>query len=78
MNDEVDKAESESLPGFNFSIPKQLSGLESHLLNPKKTWKNANEYDAKSHELINKFINNFKQFDVSPAIRDAGPVIYKE
>ncbi|WP_342219988.1 phosphoenolpyruvate carboxykinase [Rickettsiella endosymbiont of Miltochrista miniata] len=77
LNDEVDKAESESLPGFNFSIPKQLSGLESHLLNPKKTWKNAKEYDVKAHELINKFINNFKQFDVSPAIRDAGPVIYK-
>jgi phosphoenolpyruvate carboxykinase (ATP) len=78
LSDEVGKTESEQLPGFNFSIPKHLSGIESHLLNPKKTWKNPKEYDLKAHELIDKFINNFKQFDVSQAIQNAGPVIYKE
>lgn len=78
LNDEVGKAESELLLGFNFSIPKQLPNIESHLLNPKKTWKNPKDYDVKAHELINKFINNFKQFDVSPVIRDAGPVSYKD
>jgi phosphoenolpyruvate carboxykinase (ATP) len=78
LSDEVGKAESELLSGFNFSIPKQLSGIESHLLNPKKTWKNPEEYDTKARELINKFINNFKQFDVSQAIQSAGPVIYTE
>ena len=76
MNDEVTKAESELLPGFNFSIPKHLSGIESDLLNPKKTWKNPKDYDLKAHELIDKFISNFKQFDVSLAIRNAGPVTY--
>lgn len=75
LSDEVDKAELERLPGFNFFIPKHLSGIESHLLNPKKTWKDPKEYDLKARELIDKFINNFKQFDVSQAIQNAGPAI---
>jgi phosphoenolpyruvate carboxykinase (ATP) len=77
LNDEVDKAELQQLPGFNFSIPKHLSGIENRLLNPKKTWIDSKDYDKKAHELINKFINNFKQFDVSLEIQNAGPVIYK-
>lgn len=75
LSDEVDKAELERLPGFNFSIPKHLSGIESNLLNPKKTWKDLKEYDLKARELVDKFINNFKQFNVSQSIRNAGPAI---
>ncbi|MFZ0219001.1 MAG: phosphoenolpyruvate carboxykinase [Candidatus Aquirickettsiella sp.] len=78
LSDEVCNAELELLPGFNFYIPKHLSGIESDSLNPKKTWKNPKEYDLNAHELINKFINNFKQFDVSQVIRNAGPTIYLE
>lgn len=78
LSDEVNKAESEQLPGFNFSIPKHLSGIDSHLLNPKKTWASPKEYDLKAHELIDKFISNFRQFDVSQVIREAGPVIYED
>ena len=77
LNDEICKVESALMPGFNFSIPKTLSGVESDLLTPKKTWKNSVDYDLKAHELIDKFVNNFKQFDVSLTIRNAGPAPYK-
>lgn len=73
LNNELKSAEFEVLPGFNLSIPKQLSGVETNLLNPKKTWCNSAEYDRQAQELINKFINNFNQFEIDEAIRDAGP-----
>lgn len=78
LNDEISKSESERLPGFDLAIPNALPGIASNLLNPKKTWKDPAEYDHKAHELINKFVNNFKQFDVSLTIRNAGPTPYKE
>lgn len=75
LNNELKNAETETLPGFNFAIPTRLTGVESKLLNPKRAWSDAAEYDRKTKELISKFVNNFNQFEVDKTIRDAGPKI---
>lgn len=74
LSGELNNAEMELLPGFNLQIPKHLTGINSRILNPRNTWTNSSEYDAKLKELINKFIHNFAQFNVSTAIKDAGPI----
>jgi phosphoenolpyruvate carboxykinase (ATP) len=74
LNGELNNAEMELLPGFNLQIPKHLGGINSSFLNPRNTWANSSDYDAKAKELINKFIHNFAQFNVLTAIKAAGPI----
>ena len=61
------------LPGFNFKIPTMIRDVDSTLLDPRKTWKEASAYTAKANTLIDSFVENFKQFDVAKKIKDAGP-----
>ncbi|HVV67445.1 MAG TPA: phosphoenolpyruvate carboxykinase (ATP) [Gammaproteobacteria bacterium] len=66
----------EKIPGFGFSIPKEVPGVASKLLNPKNTWRNASDYEHQAKALMSQFIDNFRKFqDVPAAIQAAGPII---
>lgn len=66
-------SEFETLPGFNIEIPTSLPGVDENLLNPRKAWNNRDAHDANAKVLIAQFIENFKRFNVSDAIKNAGP-----
>ena len=61
------------LPGFDLQMPTQLAGVDSNLLDPRKTWKSSDAYKKAASDLIDQFNENFKRFRVSEAIRSAGP-----
>lgn len=65
----------ETLPGFNLEIPTEVKGVDTELLNPRKNWSNREAHDEAAALLMKKFVENFKKFDVSDEIRDAGPKV---
>src|SRR3990167_7695522 len=73
INDDLRNAPYETLPGFNLAIPTALPGVDSKVLNPRTAWTDKNAHDQFAKELMDKFVENFKKFNVSDAIRNAGP-----
>ncbi len=75
VNGELRSKEFTQLSGFKLAIPKAIPNIDSTLLNPRENWADKNAYDACARELMSNFIENFKKFSVSDAIRAAGPVL---
>ncbi len=73
VNGDLKKAEYETLPGFKLDVPKAIKGVETKLLNPRNSWANVADHDHNANVLIKQFVENFKRFNVSDSIRDAGP-----
>jgi phosphoenolpyruvate carboxykinase (ATP) len=71
---ELSGVDLEQIEGFNFSVPKNIEGIDSKLLNPVNAWASEANFEENSRILISQFKENFKQYDVSDAIKKAGPV----
>lgn len=73
VNGDLRDAPYEQLAGFNFAIPTSVPGVDSKLLNPQNAWSDKQAYNKFSKILMQQFVDNFKKFDVSDAIKKAGP-----
>ena len=66
-------ADTEELPIFGLQVPKSLEGVDATLLNPTKAWANVSDWEGAAKNLAAQFVENFKKYDVSDAIVNAGP-----
>jgi len=80
LNGELDDAESATIPVFNLQVPKQVTSVDSSLLDPRNTYDSRGEWEAKAEDLAKLFIDNFVQYtdtDSGLQLVSAGPVLDK-
>lgn len=77
LDGSINNESYENFAVFNFQVPAKMEGIDSKILQPKNTWKDAAAYDKALNDLAQLFINNFKQFEagVNEKIRQAAPVL---
>src|SRR5690606_31704008 len=78
LSGELARAETQTLPYFQLSIPRSLTGVDSEILDPRKTYQDSNEWDRKARKLASMFRDNFVQFTDTDSGRDlvaAGPLL---
>jgi phosphoenolpyruvate carboxykinase (ATP) len=59
----LDEAETYTDAVFGLHVPLRIPGVPNEIMQPRKTWRNPNAYDAKARDLAVRFIENFRQFD---------------
>lgn len=47
---------------FGFDVPTKAPGVADLLLDPRRTWADASEYDAQAQKLVGMFADNFEQY----------------
>ncbi len=58
----IDSAPKTTVPVLNLEIPTALPHVSEGILDPRDTYSNAAEWEAKAKELGAKYIENFKQY----------------
>jgi phosphoenolpyruvate carboxykinase (ATP) len=72
------KAETKTIPYFNFEVPTALPGVDPAILDPRDTYADASEWDAKAKDLAGRFVKNFVKYtgnDAGKALVAAGPEV---
>jgi len=74
LDGSINKAEFEETPIFGLQVPKNLEGVDAHILNPKNTWENKSRFDATLKKLAQMFVENFKKYITEDSdYSNAGP-----
>lgn len=75
LNGELNDVNYEQHPVFGVSMPTEVPGVPSDILNPRNTWEDKDMYDKKAAELAALFNKNFQKYadHASEAIRSAAP-----
>lgn len=62
LDGSIENAEMTNVPVFNFQVPTALDGVDSGILDPRKTYANESEWTEKAKDLAGRFIKNFEQY----------------
>jgi|TARA_B110000116_G_scaffold235763_1_gene221033 phosphoenolpyruvate carboxykinase (ATP) len=60
-------------PIFGLYFPTTAPNVPAEVLDPRQTWADGGAYDATANELAQKFRSNDEKYDMSDAVRAAGP-----
>lgn len=75
LDGSLDDVETRPDPAFGLSVPVRVPDVPSKVLRPRGTWDDPDAYEAQAGRLAKMFRENFAEhgFDVSDAVREAGP-----
>ena len=76
LNGDILNAETKTIPYFNFEVPTALPGVDTGILDPRDTYADAADWDAKAKDLAQRFVKNFAKYESNAdgkALVAAGP-----
>ena len=76
LNGDILNAPTKKIPYFNFEVPTELAGVDTNILDPRNTYADASEWDAKAKDLAQRFVKNFAKYEgneAGKALVAAGP-----
>ncbi|MEL6140650.1 MAG: phosphoenolpyruvate carboxykinase (ATP) [Bacteroidota bacterium] len=75
LNGELNKVDYYEDPFFGLATPRKCPDVPNAILNPRDTWRNEDEYDARATDLAQRFKDNFAPFaeEAGAEIVAAGP-----
>ena len=76
LSGDINKAPTKTVPYFNFEVPTELPGVDTGILDPRDTYADASEWDAKAKDLAERFQKNFVKYttnEAGKALVAAGP-----
>jgi len=72
----IKTAPTKTIPYFNFEVPTELPGVDPKILDPRDTYADAADWDAKAKDLAQRFVKNFVKYQgnaAGKALVAAGP-----
>ncbi len=72
----INEAETKTIPVFGLEVPTALPGVDPKILDPRDTYANVADWQAKAEDLAGRFIKNFVKYtgnEAGKALVDAGP-----
>ncbi len=76
LDGDVNNAPTKKIPIFDFEVPTSLPGVDPAILDPRDTYADASEWEAKAKDLAGRFVKNFKKYEgnaAGKALVAAGP-----
>lgn len=76
LDGSIEKAETKTIPFFNFVVPTALPGVDPNILDPRDTYADAAQWEEKAKDLAGRFIKNFAKYtgnEAGKALVAAGP-----
>ncbi|MTC60500.1 phosphoenolpyruvate carboxykinase (ATP) [Providencia rustigianii] len=76
LSGDIEKADMIKLPVFDLEVPTALPGVDTNILDPRNTYADKSQWDAKSKDLADRFTKNFDKYTDTPAgaaLVKAGP-----
>ena len=76
LDGSITTAPTKKIPMFNFEVPTELPGVDPKILDPRDTYADASEWEAKAKDLASRFVKNFKKYEgneAGKALVAAGP-----
>lgn len=76
LNGDIEKAKKERIPILNLEVPTELPGVNTQILDPRKTYCDSKEWAKKAKDLAKRYCDNFVQYATTPesiALAEFGP-----
>ncbi len=76
LDGSIDKVPTKKIPFFDFTVPTELKGVDTRILDPRDTYANPADWTTKAEDLAQRFIKNFDKFtgnEAGKALVAAGP-----